>query len=111
MGKRKSKVKKLGKLSCFKCGSPMNDSTIKLGDVNVRSWRCSKCGEEVLHPEDAQKALFINKLKKRGITLKVGILNKAPYIRFPKAFLDILNKGDEVEIKVSSKNEIRIIIA
>ena len=111
MKKKRGKEKERKRLKCYKCGNLMKASTTKLCDFTVRSWRCHKCGEEVLHPEDAQKALFINKMKKRGVKLKVGMLNKAPYIRFPKAFLDLLQKGDQVEIKVISNNEMRIKIS
>jgi hypothetical protein len=108
---KKKVVRKEGKLRCFQCGTSMKPSSMILGEISVRSWLCPKCGEEVLHPDDAQKALFINKMKKRGVKLKVGILNKAPYIRFPKAFLALLQKGDQVEIKVISSNEMRIKIS
>jgi hypothetical protein len=95
---------------CYKCGSPMNKVTIKLGEISVRAWRCKKDGEEVIHPEDAQKALLLNKLKKEGIKLKIGILNKAPYLRFPKEFKELIKKGDEVTVKVISGNLIELIL-
>jgi hypothetical protein len=108
MGKGRRKGRKRVTQHCFRCGSTMKPRSIKLGDVSVRSWRCPKDGEEILHPKDAQKALFLNKLKKRGVKVKIGILNKAPYLRFPKAFLDILKKGDEVIIKVVEGKKIQL---
>jgi hypothetical protein len=80
----------------------MKPNSIRLGGIHVRSWRCPKDGEEILHPEDAEFALTINKLRRHGIKVKVGILNKAPYIRFPKEFNTLLQKGDEVTVKVTS---------
>ena len=95
-------------ITCFRCGSSMKPNSIKLGDISVRSWRCPKDGEEILHPRDAQKALLINKIKKRGLELKIGILNNAPYLRFPKGFFAFFQKGDEVIVKVVSEKVIKL---
>jgi hypothetical protein len=89
---------------CFRCGTSMKPKSLRLGGIQVRTWRCPKDGEEILHPEDAEFALTINKLRRHGIKVKVGMLNKAPYIRFPKAFNILFQKGDEVTVKVSSEN-------
>lgn len=80
----------------------MKPSSVRIAGISVRSWRCPKDGEEILHPEEAELALTINKLKRRGITVKIGILNKAPYIRFPKEFNILLHKGDEIVVKMIS---------
>lgn len=96
---------------CYKCGSEMKAKTIKLGDIQVRAWSCPKDEEEIIHPEDAQKALLLNKLKKKGVKVKVGILNKAPYLRFPKEFNNIIKKGDEVIVRVVSGDIIELVIS
>jgi hypothetical protein len=87
---------------CFRCGTSMKPRAIRLGGISVRAWRCPKDGEEILHPDDAELALTLNKLRRQGVKVKIGILNKAPYIRFPKEFGRILVKGDEVIVKVVS---------
>jgi hypothetical protein len=86
----------------------MKEKTLTLGDIRVRAWRCPKDKEETIHPEDAQKALLLNKLKKKGVKVKIGILNKAPYLRFPKEFNKILKKGDEVVVRVVSGDLIEL---
>jgi ribosomal protein L37AE/L43A len=93
-----------GKPICIKCKKAMKAVQIKLGKVNARAWRCSKCGEEILHPLDAEKALLMAKLKK-GIKLKVGILNKAPYVRFPKGFSKLLRKGETVSLTAKAPGQ------
>ena len=87
---------------CFRCGNSMKPKSIRLGGISVRAWRCPKDGEVILHPDDAELALMLNKLRRQGVKVKIGTLNKAPYIRFPKEFSRILVKGDEVVVKVIS---------
>ncbi len=82
----------------------MRPKAIRLGGISVRAWRCPKDGEEIVHPDDAEFALTLNKLRRRGIKVKIGMMNKAPYIRFPKEFNILVQKGDEVLVKVSSGN-------
>jgi len=93
---------------CFRCGTSMKPSSVRIAGISVRSWRCPKDGEEILHPEEADLALTINKLKRHGIKVRIGILNKAPYIRFPKEFNKLLHKGDEILVKVVSAKSIVI---
>jgi hypothetical protein len=110
MGDGSKKSKEKGP-HCFRCGSLMRPKTLRLGDIEVRAWRCSKDKEEIIHPEDAQKALLLNKLKKQGVKVRIGILNEAPYLRFPKEFRDIVKKGDEVLVRVVSGKVIELVIS
>ena len=92
---------------CIHCQINMDTIEIMLGEVQARAWRCPKCGEEIIHPEDAQRALLEAKLRK-GIKVKVGMLNQAPYVRFPKAFETVIHKGDEVSIILEGPDEIKL---
>ena len=93
---------------CFRCGTSMKPRMVLLGKMSIRAWRCPKDGEEILHPEEAELALTLNKYHLQGVKLKIGMLNKAPYIRFPKKFGMILKKGDEVIVKVISAKAFKI---
>jgi ribosomal protein L37AE/L43A len=96
-----------GKPICIKCKKVMKQTKIRLGETKVRAWRCSKCGEELIHPLDAEEALLLAKLKK-GVKLKVGVLNKAPYIRFPKEFSKLLRKGEIISVAAKAPNQLSV---
>ena len=90
----------------------MNKTNVVIEGMSVRAWECPKCNETVLHREDAQKMLVLNKLK-HGIPVKVGKLGEALMVRIPKEFAQfysiqkggglILKGGDEsmFEVKVA----------
>lgn len=97
-----------GMPECFHCGTLMSKRTIvEIGGQKCRAWQCPKDGEEIVHPGDAQDALAANKLK-HGVKLKVGELNKAPYVRFTKEFSKLLHKGGEVIATMVSPNEFKL---
>ena len=92
---------------CAVCKKGMDAITLKVGEIDARAWRCPKCGQEIIPPEDARLALIMTQLKK-GVEVKVGMLNDAPYVRFPKDFGRIIRKGDIVSIFMETASEIRL---
>ncbi|MBI4162803.1 MAG: AbrB/MazE/SpoVT family DNA-binding domain-containing protein [Candidatus Aenigmarchaeota archaeon] len=94
---------------CTNCNSIMKKDNMSIEGMEIRAWKCSKCDEIVLHPEDAQKMLVFNKIKK-GISVKVGMLGESLVIRFPKEVADFYNikKGGEVVIKADSKKKLEL---
>lgn len=75
--------------------------TMKFNEYKIDGWKCP-CGEIYYNPEQAQKILLLNKLKKEEIRAKLGKIRSNLILRLPK---DIeralgLEKGEEVLIKV-----------
>ena len=99
-------------MKCFKCGKPMKYVRgMKFNDYKIDGWKCS-CGEIYYNPEQAQKILLLNKLKKKAIRAKLGKIRSNLILRLPKdveTALD-LEKGEDVLIKVEG-NGFRIMPA
>ncbi len=78
--------------------------------TKVRGWECPQCKETVLHPEDAQRMLLLNKLKK-GITVKIGKLGESLIVRFPKEITEFydIKKGEDVTLKAEDSDKIELI--
>lgn len=90
--------------TCQACDGHMKKGFVKMEGMKVRAWKCVKCGETDLHPEDAQRMLVLNKMK-HGIPVKVGELGESLIIRFPKEVAEFYNisKGEEVTLKAGNK--------
>lgn len=99
-------------MKCHKCGKSMKYvKGLKFNDYKVDGWKCS-CGETYFNPEQAQKILLLNKLKKEVLRAKLGKIRSNLILRLPKdieAALD-LHKGEEVILKIE-KNELKVIPA
>ena len=97
-------------MKCYKCGKPMKHfKGMKFNDHKIDGWKCS-CGEVYYNPEQAQKILLLNKLKKEVIRAKLGKIRSNLILRLPKDIERALNleKGEDVLIKVEG-NGLKIV--
>ena len=99
-------------MKCHKCNKPMKYvKGMIFNDFAIDGWKCS-CGEIYYNPEQAQKILLLNKLKKEVIKAKLGKIRSNLILRLPKdveTALD-LKKGEDMIIKVED-NGIKIVPA
>jgi len=97
------------KMKCVSCGGWAEETTVTVDGFEMRAWRCEKCGEEYLHPEDAEKALVLNKYKK-GKKVKVGTLGESTIVRIPKELVEALGleKGRIIEIRARDARHIEL---
>jgi len=95
-----------GDMKCG-CGEKMDKKKLKINGIYVRAWYCGKCKEEVLHPDDAQKVLILNKLR-HGRPVKVGSLGKRLVVTIPSELARFLSirKGSIVNAKLNNDREI-----
>jgi ribosomal protein L37AE/L43A len=101
-----------GTIKCPKCSKPMEKRAVKIDGDSVRSWRCSRCDEELLHPGDAQKVLLKNKLK-RGIAVKIGKVGRRLVVTIPKEIAEFLSmeKGRTVVAKIADERKVTFELA
>ena len=81
-----------GRIKCPDCKRWMEKTKVLVDNIKMRAWKCPKCRNESLHPVDVERALIFYQMKK--IAVKIGIMQQAPYVRFPKAMAPIMHKGD-----------------
>ncbi len=94
---------------CINCNSQMKKDFMPMEGMKVRIWKCIKCKETVLHPEDAQKMLVFNKIK-HGIPVKIGTLGESLIMRFPKEVAEFykISKGGEVVIRADDMKKLKL---
>lgn len=95
--------------TCTECGGAMKRKTMAMEGMQIRSWQCPRCKEIVLHPDDAQKMLVFNKIKK-GIPVKVGILGESLVMRFPKEVAEFykIKKGEEIILRGENPKKLKL---
>lgn len=86
------------------------EKNLKFNQYRLDGWKCS-CGEQYYNPEQAEKILLINKLKKSKIKAKLGQIRSNLILRLPKDFEIALGlkKGEEVELKIE-KDGLRVLV-
>lgn len=92
------------KLKC-ECGGSMEKITTDWKGIDVRGWKCSKCDEEVINPADAQKALEIERARKKNLLIvKLRKVGKSNVVTVPLPIMEAenLKSGQMLEWKIES---------
>ncbi|MBS3133460.1 hypothetical protein J4470_05070 [Candidatus Woesearchaeota archaeon] len=100
------------KLVCECGGKPQETETMWKGII-VREWKCPKCGEELIHPADAQRALEIEKArKKKELVVKLRKVGKSSVITVPQILTESFNmkQGKKAEWNVEGEGKFSISI-
>lgn len=79
--------------------------SLKFNRSKADGWKC-KCGEVYYEPEQAQKILLLNKLRKELLRAKLGRNRSNLILRLPKDLEKALNlkEKDEVIIKMDDNS-------
>lgn len=89
-------------MKCHNCGKTMKFvGGMDFNSYQIEGWKCS-CGEIYYEPEQAQKVLLLNKLKKESMKAKLGKIRSNLILRIPEDLESALRlkKGENVIIKV-----------
>ena len=89
-------------MKCHKCRKIMKYAKgIAFNEYRIDGWKCS-CGEIYYEPEQAQRILLLNKLKKETIRATLGKIKSNLIVRLPRdvGYALGLVKGEDVLIKV-----------
>ncbi len=100
------------KLVC-ECGENALETQIVWKGIKVRAWKCRKCGEELIHPIDAQRALEIERARKnKELTVKLRRVGKSTVITVPQILKAVyhIKEGRKAEWNVEGEGEFSISI-
>jgi|SRR3989344_8168982 len=79
------------KMEC-ECGGRLENINTDFKGIPVRGWKCKKCGEELMHPTDAQKALEIERARKNNeLTVKLRKVGKSNIVTIPQTIMKLEN--------------------
>ena len=105
--------KKIDKMDEIKVQCPCGGETRKIKThwkgIPVRGWKCVKCGEEILHPLDAERAMEIAKAMAKGeLKVKVRRVGKSLTMTIPSKLAQFaeLEEGTIANWGINSKKEL-----
>lgn len=80
----------------------------KFQGFDIDAFKNKKTGEEYFDPEQAERILVFNKLRKKLFKVKVGKIQSNLIIRLPVEISESLNikKGEEARLKVEDEETI-----
>jgi septum formation inhibitor MinC len=92
------------KLHCA-CGGSMKKMVTNWKGIDVKGWKCKKCSEELINPEDSQKALEIERARKKNeLQVKIRKVGKSNVVTIPQTIMETekLRSGQKVEWSIKS---------
>lgn len=92
-------------MKCNTCEKKMTyTKSIDFNGFKIDGYRCI-CGEIYFDPEQAQRVLLLNKLKKEAIKSKLGKIRSNLIVRLPQDISTALSlhKGEEVLLTIEDK--------
>ena len=101
------------KMVC-ECGGKIEETTTEWRGITVRAWTCPKCGEELIHPMDAQRALELAKAREKNeLTVKFRKVGKSAVITVPQVLKDLygIKEGKKAEWSVEGEGKFSITVA
>ncbi|MBU4032488.1 MAG: hypothetical protein KKH41_04480 [Candidatus Thermoplasmatota archaeon] len=91
------------------CGGATEKITTEWKGIPVRGWKCVKCGEEILHPLDAEKAMIIAMaIKNKELSVKIRKVGKSLTMTIPSKLVKYaeLQEGTIANWGINSKKEL-----
>ena len=96
------------KLTC-ECGGLAEKTQLLWKGIAVRGWRCKKCGEELIHPLDAQRVLEISRAGKK-LTVKFRKVGQSTVITVPQIITEKFHIKEGATAKWGVKGENKFVI-
>lgn|GEM_PF-852610 len=93
------------KMKCHTCNKLMKYAKgMTFNEYRIDGWSCS-CGEKYYDPQQAQKILLLNRLKKEVITAKLGKVRSNLILRLPKDIETVLNLEKGVDVTITLEED------
>ena len=93
------------------CGGETKETRTTWKGIAVRAWKCGKCGEELINPLDAQRALEISRARKNNeLVVKLRKVGKSAVITMPHVLKEAyhIKEGKKVEWDVEGEGKFSI---
>lgn len=98
------------KIKC-ECKGTMEKMKTTWKGIEVRGWKCKKCKEELINPIDAQKALEIEKARKRNeLKVKLRQVGKSNVVTVPHVLMEVENLKSGMELEWTIENDKLVLV-
>jgi antitoxin component of MazEF toxin-antitoxin module len=81
---------------CKKCKLVMKPELISKNGFNLRTLRCKKCKEAIVHPVDKQEYNEFMKLKKKDFEVKMRMVGNSYAVSIPREIVDFMREQEKM---------------
>jgi phage FluMu protein Com len=81
---------------CKKCGKVMKPALVNRNGFNLRTIRCEKCNETIVHPADRQEYEEFMRLKQKEFNVKMRMVGNSYAVSIPREIVDFMHEQENV---------------
>jgi hypothetical protein len=81
---------------CNKCGKNMKSFLISKNGFNLRTKKCNKCGQIVIHPKDRMEYEDFMKLKQKEFNVKMRMVGNSYAVSIPREIVDFMKEQERI---------------
>lgn len=96
---------------CKKCSKVMKPTLVSKNGFNLRTIKCEKCGEMLVHPVDKQEYEEFMRLKNKEFEVKMRMVGNSYSVSIPREIVDFMHESEKMMndmVKLSFDNANRL---
>ncbi|MDP2947531.1 MAG: hypothetical protein Q8N88_05445 [Nanoarchaeota archaeon] len=79
---------------CKNCNKKMEPLKIEKNGFSLRTIRCAKCKNQIIHPEDLKEYEDFQNLRKKNFRVKLRFVGNSYAISIPREIIDFMNEQE-----------------
>jgi hypothetical protein len=81
---------------CNKCKKIMKPGLLSKNGFNLRTIKCEKCGEMIVHPSDKQEYDEFMRLKNKEFEVKMRMVGNSYSVSIPREIVDFMHESEKM---------------
>jgi hypothetical protein len=81
---------------CKNCKKTMKPSLLRKNGFNLRTLKCEKCNEIIIHPEDKQEYEEFMRLKQKEFNVKMRMVGNSYAVSIPREIVDFMKEQENL---------------
>jgi RNase P subunit RPR2 len=81
---------------CKKCNKAMKPTLVSKNGFNLRTVKCEKCGEIIVHPTDKQEYEEFMRLKEKEYNVKMRMVGNSYAVSIPREIVDFMREQESM---------------
>jgi hypothetical protein len=84
------------KITCNKCNVAMNRSEIEKNGFSLRMVECSRCGDRIIHPQDATEYDNFVQLRNKTFKVKLRLVGNSYAVSIPREIINFIQMQEKI---------------
>lgn len=80
---------------CKNCNKKMEHQSIEKNGFTLRTLKCDRCKNQIIHPEDLKEYEDFQNLRKKNFKVKLRFVGNSYAVSIPREIIDFMNEQEK----------------